>query len=443
MPIEQYDAVATSISLGLAALSVTTILECWRPGRTHDEQGRAIFLNRDCCGTLYKRAMVIPFILVVLLALIMLDFAQQDDVCLTPMGYCASISCVCGNIIWQGYVFMFVSLTLSPVLLLTGALRGSKKRLCCGPCVGRRHVESGSGNSQSRSGCLGCGAQYDRLGHGDAPLLTAHEFLVVWPFLLGCTTICLTGMMPYLLQEHGITMDVINTTDELHNLGVFSGVLLPLLTCLFLGIQRAYQAAGYWDARRQFLFFCSRATPTRGFRYLGESELDTAEEDSASQSSQYEDLEKSDEKMHGSTMENALVPSRSAGKGCCGRYWSSLGRCNHNAWAAIGYLIIIPIVIAGLFMMIATLRSSRDAVTIYDICILSEEPSSCAKSDHCVWNSTITCATVCDREWARIKFNVGRFTAPLIVNVLRAGQAASTPIVTSRRQWQPQWNTSC
>jgi hypothetical protein len=41
-----------------------------------------------------------------------------DNPCDGPLGACSTISCVCGNILEQGYVFMFVSLVLTSIILV-------------------------------------------------------------------------------------------------------------------------------------------------------------------------------------------------------------------------------------------------------------------------------------------------------------------------------------
>ncbi len=129
-------AVYACVWLGLLALLAAVVLDCWRPGRTHSAaDGRPLRLNRHCCGVVLGRGLVVPVVLCALLAGVLLDFAGRE-ICSTPLGYCSTISCVCSNEIWQGYVFMFVALTLTPALVIMGVARGSTKFLCCVRAIG-------------------------------------------------------------------------------------------------------------------------------------------------------------------------------------------------------------------------------------------------------------------------------------------------------------------
>ena len=150
-----------------------------------------------------------PVIFVILMGAIIFLFLMEENVCDTPIGYCSSISCVCGNVLWQGYVFMFVTLSLGPALLMIGITDVSQPRLCC------------------------------RNGSRDGKGLTFMPFIVVWSYLIGCTTWSFTGIMPWILPGRGITPLLASFSQQVHGIGVQTGTLLPLVSALFLGIMRA------------------------------------------------------------------------------------------------------------------------------------------------------------------------------------------------------------
>lgn len=206
MQDDHFIEIVCCLGLGVSVVFVTTLMECCRPGRVKDPSGLQINLNRDCCGSLIKRGLIVPVLLVLLLALVMLNYALQEETCLTPFGYCASISCICGNIIWQGYVFMFVTLSLSPTLLLLGVFRNAKKSLCCSRTFSCYQYDVP--DFENRSSVRGNN------------LLTVHEFFIVWPYIIGAVFVSITGMMPYLIKGGGITEEIIHASDNLHNIGV-------------------------------------------------------------------------------------------------------------------------------------------------------------------------------------------------------------------------------
>lgn len=150
-----------------------------------------------------------PVIFVILMGAIIFLFLMEENVCDTPIGYCSSISCVCGNVLWQGYVFMFVTLSLGPALLMIGITDVSQPRLCC------------------------------RNGSRDGKGLTFMPFIVVWSYLIGCSTWSFTGIMPWILPGRGITPLLASFSQQVHGIGVQTGTLLPLVSALFLGIMRA------------------------------------------------------------------------------------------------------------------------------------------------------------------------------------------------------------
>ena len=69
--------------------------------------------------TLLRSSIIVVFF-VAISAFMITFFALQNESnpCATALGQCTTISCVCGNRYFQGYVFMFVSLTLCAVLLI-------------------------------------------------------------------------------------------------------------------------------------------------------------------------------------------------------------------------------------------------------------------------------------------------------------------------------------
>lgn len=79
---------------------------------------------------------------------------STDSPCETPLGACNTISCVCGNYVWKGYVFMFFCLALGsyrlyghiaremePLVFESGAFRSC--HLCC-PAVSKILILCGS-----------------------------------------------------------------------------------------------------------------------------------------------------------------------------------------------------------------------------------------------------------------------------------------------------------
>ena len=342
--------------LGVASLFVAIVMDCWRPGRTHNAGGKPLQLNRHCCGVIMGRGLLIPLIFVLLLALLLLDFANQPDSCTTPLGYCATISCVCGNIIWQGYVFMFVALSLTPVLVIMGVVRGSTKFLCC--------LRGAS-----------CG-QYDRLYQRDADILTAHDFFIVWPYLLGTAAVCVTGMMPYLIPGNVISQQVSGLTDALHNLGVLTGVIAPAVAALFLAIRRAFEATNTWTAEH-FLFCrcgCSRSA----------DDDDETEDDWLNDSKARNSRSVNTSNPGIDFQQGLLADQRAKPASCC----AQLGECDHRAWAAIGYSAMAVIVGAAIVVMFEYLAVVSDAHNQYDLCINNDDEQSCLLGNHCEWNST-------------------------------------------------------
>ena len=69
--------------------------------------------------TLFRSSIIVVF-WVATFAFMVTFFAlhAESNPCATGLGQCTTISCICGNIYFQGYVFMFVSLTLCAVLLI-------------------------------------------------------------------------------------------------------------------------------------------------------------------------------------------------------------------------------------------------------------------------------------------------------------------------------------
>ena len=89
-------------------------------------------LRRPCCDEKHRnkesgrvrktllRSSIIVVFFVAIFAFLVTFFALHDESnpCATGLGQCTTISCICGNTYFQGYVFMFVSLTLCAVLLI-------------------------------------------------------------------------------------------------------------------------------------------------------------------------------------------------------------------------------------------------------------------------------------------------------------------------------------
>lgn len=94
------------VSLGFVSLLVMLVFECWRPGLTHQPggRGRPRNLNRECCSVVLGDAMLVPLLIIFALGLLIFASAAQEDLCDTSLGYCDTISCVAGNVIWQGCV---------------------------------------------------------------------------------------------------------------------------------------------------------------------------------------------------------------------------------------------------------------------------------------------------------------------------------------------------
>lgn len=167
-------------------------------------------LSQDCCAVFFKHGLVVPIIFVIIMGCIIIVYLTEgSDICKTPIGYCASISCVCGNVLWQGYVFMFVTLALGPTLLIIGVVQGTQPRLCC------------------------------KNGSRDGKGLSLIPFVIVWTYLVSCTSWSLTGIMPWILPGQGITHTISAFSELVHSIGVQVGSLLPVASSIFLGILRA------------------------------------------------------------------------------------------------------------------------------------------------------------------------------------------------------------
>jgi len=70
-------------------------------------------------NTLLRSSIIVVFSVAIFAFMVTFFALQNEDIpCATGLGQCTTISCMSGNTYFQGYVFMFVSLTLSAVLLI-------------------------------------------------------------------------------------------------------------------------------------------------------------------------------------------------------------------------------------------------------------------------------------------------------------------------------------
>lgn len=185
-------------------------------------------LSQDCCTVFFKHGLVVPVIFVVIMGcIILMHLNQVGGICQTPIGYCSSISCVCGNVLWQGYVLMFVTLSLGPTLFMIGVMQGTQPRLCC------------------------------KNGSRDGKGLTFVPFVIVWTYLLSCTCWSLTGIMPWVLPGKGMTPTLAAFSQQIHGIGVLAGALLPVASAIFLGILRARDSCRQSGARSCAVLCCN------------------------------------------------------------------------------------------------------------------------------------------------------------------------------------------
>ena len=223
MPVAQQSEVAgvtTCVLLALVCVIVTGIADCYRPGSVRvKSDGKAVesTANRECCGIMFGRGLVIPTILVAVLGALIEGATVLTPLCESPMGYCATVSCVSANIVWQGYVFMFLTLTLTPTLVLIGIFRHAQKLLCC---VRFYHC-----------GCNQYATTPDR--H-----VSDLNVGIVWVFMIGCVSVILTGMLPTVLESDFVTEEAAEFSSALHLLGVGCGTVLVVLSALLLSLAR-------------------------------------------------------------------------------------------------------------------------------------------------------------------------------------------------------------
>ena len=100
------------------AISMAVFCDCKKCPPCCDE-AREKNVTERVKKTLLRNSIIVVFF-VAIFAFMVTFFALQseDHPCATGLGQCTTISCICGNTYFQGYVFMFVSLTLCAVLLI-------------------------------------------------------------------------------------------------------------------------------------------------------------------------------------------------------------------------------------------------------------------------------------------------------------------------------------
>ena len=113
------------------AISMAVFCDCKKLSPCCKPSVRDCFSTLPCCDegskpiskrvrkTLLRSSIIVVFF-VAIFAFLVTFFALHDESnpCATGLGQCTTISCICGNTYFQGYVFMFVSLTLCAVLLI-------------------------------------------------------------------------------------------------------------------------------------------------------------------------------------------------------------------------------------------------------------------------------------------------------------------------------------
>ena len=223
----EWDSVAVIgyVVLGDLFLLMAAVFESWRSCSGAccgtDKRKTSKLPSNDCvaffdsgsksarCGqVICYGGLAVPFILVICLGLLILALNAGDDICKTALGYCSTISCVCGNVIWHGYVFMFITLVLAPIVLVISLLRGFEKD----------HLMVSNDKEKG------------------------HNFIIVmaWIYLVSIACTCLTGMLPA-LEESGTISDALAEIANLgHLLGVGFGVGGSALVALCLGIHYLY-----------------------------------------------------------------------------------------------------------------------------------------------------------------------------------------------------------
>jgi len=224
-------AVRIFVGMGWLVALAAMILDTWRPGKTRGTNGQLSYQpisGRQCCMTLIKRAMLIPLTLLLILGMVIIGMAGRE-LCKTPLGYCPTISCICGNAIWQGYVFMFVTLSTSSLLLIMGITRKSTKSLRCG----RKCLE--------KCGCAKCCCDaFERHQKREDVELSCTDGCIVWSYIVGSATICLTGMMPAIKKggPFAAMVEAPAMSMAFHDAGVALGLAIPAITAVLLAYSR-------------------------------------------------------------------------------------------------------------------------------------------------------------------------------------------------------------
>ena len=237
-PNWSYTWVLALVVVGCVALVIAAIMDCYRPGATHDDDGTPYRLNRECCGQVIHRGLVVPMVMLVVLGVILAALGSTDDLCKTPMAYCRSISCISGTIMWQGYVYMFVMLSLIPVLLISGIMTNARKQLCCVECY-----------------ALSCG-QYDLRVTGDGRFVTAAEASAIWFFICGATLTSLTAVIPAIMPDQAYGVEGYKlVADILHNAGIWSAQGLVMVSASLLAASRC-RLAGACSSKKSCCCVC-------------------------------------------------------------------------------------------------------------------------------------------------------------------------------------------
>lgn len=209
------------IFMGWIAAILTCIVDCYGPGRGNRDASGIMRYDHQCCGVMINQFLFVPLLLGsgFGLTLLVAVLPAGGEICTSMAGYCDTISCVAGAY-WRAYVFLFIFLTLVPILLVPGVFQGKTKllwfkRLRCGMCKSY-HPDDG----------------LDILDALIALLYVACNAVIVW-----------TGMMPS--TKHGgdsYNTNLRSAAQYLHDYPICAGFFLIFVIAVMVSVKKTCAA---------------------------------------------------------------------------------------------------------------------------------------------------------------------------------------------------------
>ena len=257
---------------------------------------------------------------------------------------------------------MFITLTMVPVLVILGVVRSARKQLCC------------------RLGCKElqpeCCGQYTPMASNTWRLLHPFDGCIVWFYITGIACMALTGMMPALQEGKGVSSDIVDLAFAGHLFGVFAGVVLPLFSALLISFQRCGLVVRIERQRQKQKQVCKNESDK-----IEQSQKEECHDDDlASQKTAKASTASERDARHGSCNQCCLEPSQ-----IC---FSQLGTCNHLALAALGYFLLIPLVVVAVGVFGHFYLQVEQPTIRADLCIVNDREIDCLAGRGCSWNST-------------------------------------------------------